>query len=45
MEIFSENSYLESWAKQIGAELPLPDDLIIGDLKPASVIDSTYFFC
>jgi hypothetical protein len=45
MHIFSENSYLESWAKQIGAELPLPDGLIIGDLKPDSVIESTYFFC
>jgi hypothetical protein len=45
MHIFSEDSYLESWAQQIGAELPLPDGLIIGDLKPDSVIESTYFFC
>jgi DNA-directed RNA polymerase len=45
MHIFSENSYLETWAQQIGAELPLPDGLIIGDLKPDSVINSTYFFC
>jgi DNA-directed RNA polymerase len=45
MHIFSETSYLESWAQQIGAELPLPDGLIIGDLEPDSVIESTYFFC
>ena len=42
MHLFAENSYLESWAKQIGAETEPP---IIGDLCPESVIDSTYFFC
>ena len=42
MHLFAENSYLETWAKQIGAETEPP---IIGDLTPESVIDSTYFFC
>lgn len=42
MHLFAENSYLESWAEQIGAETPPP---IIGDLAPESVIESTYFFC
>lgn len=42
MHLFAENSYLESWANQIGAETKPP---IIGDLTPESVIDSTYFFC
>jgi DNA-directed RNA polymerase len=42
MHLFAENSYLESWAEQIGAETEPP---IIGDLKPESVIESTYFFC
>ena len=42
MHLFAENSYLETWAKQIGAETPPP---IIGDLAPESVIESTYFFC
>ena len=42
MHLFAENSYLESWAKQIGAETKPP---IIGDLAPESVIESTYFFC
>ena len=42
MHLFAEHSYLESWAKQIGAETEPP---IIGDLCPESVIDSTYFFC
>ena len=42
MHLFAENSYLETWAKQIGAETPPP---IIGDLTPESVIESTYFFC
>jgi DNA-directed RNA polymerase len=42
MHLFAENSYLESWAEQIGAETPPP---IIGDLTPESVIESTYFFC
>ena len=42
MHLFAENSYLESWADQIGAETEPP---IIGDLCPESVIESTYFFC
>ena len=42
MHLFAENSYLETWAEQIGAETPPP---IIGDLAPESVIESTYFFC
>ena len=40
--LFAEHSYLESWAKQVGAETEPP---IIGDLSPESVIESTYFFC
>ena len=40
--LFAERSYLESWAKQVGAETEPP---IIGDLSPESVIESTYFFC
>ena len=42
MHLFAENSYLENWASQIGAETKPP---IIGDLSPESVIESTYFFC
>jgi DNA-directed RNA polymerase len=42
MHLFAEQDYLKSWAKQIGAETEPP---IIGDLKPESVIESTYFFC
>jgi DNA-directed RNA polymerase len=42
MHLFAEQNYLESWAKQIGAETDPP---IIGDLEPESVIESTYFFC
>ena len=42
MYLFAENDYLNDWASQIGAELEPP---IIGDLKAASVIESTYFFC
>ena len=42
MHLFAEQDYLKSWAAQIGAETPPP---IIGDLEPASVIESTYFFC
>jgi DNA-directed RNA polymerase len=42
MHLFAEQNYLESWAKQIGAETEPP---IIGDLEPESVIESTYFFC
>lgn len=42
MKIFAEDSYIESWAQQIGAETKPP---IIGDLRPESVTKSTYFFC
>ena len=42
MHLFAENSFLEHWSEQIGAETKPP---IIGDLKPESVIESTYFFC
>ena len=42
MHLFAEQNYLESWAKQIGAETEPP---MIGDLEPESVIESTYFFC
>ena len=40
--LFADHSYLEDWAKQIGAESDPP---IIGDLKPENVMASTYFFC
>jgi hypothetical protein len=42
MHLFSEHDYLKTFATQIGAETEPP---IIGDLKPESVIESTYFFC
>ncbi len=42
MHLFAENDYLTEFARQIGAESEPP---IIDDLKPESVIDSTYFFC
>ena len=42
MHLFAEHDYLKDFAKQIGAETDPP---IIGDLKPESVIESTYFFC
>jgi len=42
MHLFAENDYLTDFANQIGAETKPP---IIGNLKPESVIDSTYFFC
>ena len=42
MHLFAEHDYLSDFAKQIGAETEPP---IIGDLKPESVIESTYFFC
>ena len=42
MHLFAERDYLTDFAAQIGAETKPP---IIGDLKPESVIDSTYFFC
>ena len=42
MYLFAEHDYLTDFAEQIGAETEPP---IIGDLKPESVIESTYFFC
>ena len=42
MHLFAEHDYLTDFANQIGAETKPP---IIGDLKPESVIESTYFFC
>ncbi len=42
MHLFAERDYLTDFSAQIGAETKPP---IIGDLKPESVIDSTYFFC
>jgi len=38
----AEHDYLTDFAAQLGAESDPP---IIGDLKPESVIESTYFFC
>ena len=42
MHLFAERDYLNDFAHQIGAETEPP---IIGDLKPETVINSTYFFC
>jgi DNA-directed RNA polymerase len=42
MHLFAEHDYLRDFAQQIGAETQPP---IIDDLKPESVIESTYFFC
>ncbi len=42
MYLFAEHDYLTDFAEQIGAETEPP---IIGDLKPESVMQSTYFFC
>ena len=42
MYLFAEHDYLTEFSAQIGAETEPP---IIGDLKPETVIDSTYFFC
>ena len=42
MHLFADHDYLTDFALQIGAETEPP---IIDDLKPESVIDSTYFFC
>ena len=42
MHLFAEHDYLNEWASQIGAQSDPP---IIGDLEPARVIKSTYFFC
>jgi DNA-directed RNA polymerase len=42
MHLFAVHDYLNTFARQIGAKTEPP---IIGDLKPESVIESTYFFC
>ena len=42
MHLFAEHDYLTTFAHYIGAETKPP---IIDTLKPAKVIDSTYFFC
>ena len=42
MQLFAKQDYLNDFARQIGAESEPP---INGDLKPETVIDSTYFFC
>ncbi len=42
MNLFAKNNYLDDFASQIGAETKPP---IIGNLKPETVIESTYFFC
>ena len=42
MYLFAEHDYLKDFANQIGAKTEPP---IIDDLKPESVIESTYFFC
>jgi hypothetical protein len=42
MDLFTKQDYLKDFATQIEAETEPP---IIGDLKPETVIDSTYFFC
>ena len=42
MHLFAEHDYLNTFAEQIKAKTKPP---IIDDLKPESVIDSTYFFC
>ena len=41
-EVFSGESFLLDFAKQVGAETEPP---IIGDLRPENVLASTYFFC
>ena len=42
MHLFAEHDFLKDFAQAIGAKTEPP---IIGDLKPESVIESTYFFC
>ena len=42
MHLFAEHEPLKNFAREIKAETQPP---IIGDLKPESVIESTYFFC
>ena len=43
MYLFAEHNYLEEWSKQVGVEFD--PSIIVGDLEPESVIESTYFFC
>ena len=43
MQIFAHDSFLEKWAEEIGVEFD--PSIIVGDLMPESVIESTYFFC
>jgi DNA-directed RNA polymerase len=42
MHLFAEHEYLTTFAQQIGAETDPP---MCNTLDPASVINSTYFFC
>ena len=42
MHLFAEHDYLTTFARQIGAETEPP---MCNTLEPASVIESTYFFC
>ena len=42
MHLFAEHDYLTTFAHQIGAETEPP---MCNTLEPASVIESTYFFC
>ena len=42
MHLFAEHEYLTTFARQIGAETDPP---MCNTLDPASVINSTYFFC
>ena len=42
VELFANRNYLKEFAQQIGATTEPP---IIGDLKPETVMKSTYFFC
>ena len=42
VELFANRNYLQEFAQQIGATTEPP---IIGDLKPETVMKSTYFFC
>ena len=42
MHLFAEHDYLTTFAHHIGAETEPP---MCNTLEPASVIESTYFFC
>ena len=42
MHLFAEHDYLKTFAQHIGAETEPP---MCNTLEPASVIESTYFFC